>query len=287
MRMLARGSDMAPTVEMAPTVAHCVWLPGQAHARGKDSSARPSLRRQAVSRGLQPQGGRALLGAARRGGVTPTLSHCVWSLYRPMPEATSLRAVPSCAGRMRAAALSPEGVNFSRGGPVFSKSGEAKNCRARKLPGLCARPRVPAPLGFTLLELLLVVAIIAVASAGVSFALRDSGQTQLEREALRLAALLESGRSRSLTSGVPVRWRSTASGFVFDGLPAGSLPEAWLSKDVATQGSASLLLGPEPIIGPQRVLLVSASLPGRAIGVATDGVRPFSVQPAEAPAGAP
>ena len=125
MRMLARGSDMAPTV------AHCVWLPA-------------------------PQGGRALLGAARRGGVTPAHPHCVWS-------------------------LPPEGVNFSWGGPVFSKSGEAKNCRARKLPGLCARPRVPAPLGFTLLELLLVVAIIAVASAGVSFALRDSGQRSEER----------------------------------------------------------------------------------------------------------
>ena len=159
-------------------------------------------------------------------------------------------------------ALPPGVANFPRGGP-------SKNC------------------GFTLLELLLVVAIIAVASAGVSFALRDSGQTQLEREALRLAALLESGRSRSLTSGVPVRWRSTPSGFVFDGLPAGTLPEAWLAKDIATQGPASLLLGPEPIIRPQRVQLVSTSQPGRSVSVATDGVRPFSVQSGQAPAGPP
>ncbi len=151
--------------------------------------------------------------------------------------------------------------------------------------GPAAKPALArsAALGFTLLELLLVVAIIAVASAGVSFALRDSGQTQLEREALRLAALLESGRSRSLTSGVPVRWRSTASGFVFDGLPAGTLPDVWLAQDIATQGAASLLLGPEPIIEPQSVTLVSTSQPGRSVSVSTDGVRPFSVQSAGAP----
>ena len=46
----------------------------------------------------------------------------------------------------------------------------------------------PRTRGFTLLELLVVVAIIAIASAGVSFALRDSQATQLEREAQRLAA---------------------------------------------------------------------------------------------------
>jgi general secretion pathway protein H len=137
-------------------------------------------------------------------------------------------------------------------------------------------------MGFTLLELLLVVAIIAVASAGVSFALRDSGQTQLEREAQRLAALLESARSRSLTSGVAVYWRTTETGFVFDGLPVGALPNAWLAKDVGAAAPTNLLLGPEPIIAPQSVRLVSATLSGQSLNVMTDGVRPFTVQPENA-----
>ena len=44
--------------------------------------------------------------------------------------------------------------------------------------------------GFTLLELLVVLAIVAIASAGVSFALRDAAGAPLEREAQRLAALI-------------------------------------------------------------------------------------------------
>jgi general secretion pathway protein H len=133
-------------------------------------------------------------------------------------------------------------------------------------------------LGFTLLELLLVVAIVAIVSGGVSFALRDSGQSALEREGQRLAALLESARARSQASGVPVRWRATASGFAFEGLAADSLPRNWLSPDVAVSESKLLLLGPEPIIPPQQVRLVARSQPLRSLTVLTDGVRPFAVQ---------
>lgn len=50
--------------------------------------------------------------------------------------------------------------------------------------------------GFTLLELIVVIAIIAVATAGVSFAMRDSSAARLDREADRLAALLESARAQ-------------------------------------------------------------------------------------------
>ena len=136
--------------------------------------------------------------------------------------------------------------------------------------------------GFTLLELLIVVAIIALATAGVGFALRDSSQTQLEREAERLAALLESARAQSRASGVAVRWRATVEGFQFDGLPAQALPQRWLGPDTRVLGPATLQLGPEPIIGPQAVVL-AAGQPERALRVATDGLRPFTVQAAPSP----
>lgn len=134
--------------------------------------------------------------------------------------------------------------------------------------------------GFTLIELLLVVAIIAVASAGVGFAMRDTAETELEQEAVRLAALLEAGRARSLASGVPVVWRTTETGFEFRGLPAGALPQAWLSKTVAPSAPTALVLGPEPITWPQKVRLVSAGANGRALEVGSDGVRPYAVQSA-------
>jgi general secretion pathway protein H len=136
--------------------------------------------------------------------------------------------------------------------------------------------------GFTLLELLVVVAIVAIASAGVSFALRDAQGAQLEREAQRLASLLESARAQSRLSGQPVRWRATEGAFTFDGLPPEQLPRTWLVEGTQVLGTAVLVLGPEPIIGPQSVVLGSSREPGRRLGVATDGLRPFHVT-ADAP----
>jgi len=147
--------------------------------------------------------------------------------------------------------------------------------------------------GFTLIELMVVVAIIAIGSAGVMFALRDSAASQLEREGLRLAALLESARAQSRGSGQALRWRPVEGGFRFElaasdtgearPMPApapawtDSLPTRWLAEGIHVQGSPLLVLGPEPILPAQSVALESAALPGRPIEVSTDGVRPFHV----------
>jgi general secretion pathway protein H len=131
--------------------------------------------------------------------------------------------------------------------------------------------------GFTLLELLVVIAIMAMATSGVSFALRDSAATALEREALRLSALLESARAQSRLTGKTVMWRATPNGFVFEGLLTQSQTQPWLSSDIRASVKSPLRLGPEPIIGPQSIQLALLSQPGRSLTIGTDGVRPFAV----------
>ena len=62
--------------------------------------------------------------------------------------------------------------------------------------------------GFTLLELLVVIAVIALGTAGVALAMHDSGQTLVEREATRLAALLDAARGQSRATGGVVSWEA-------------------------------------------------------------------------------
>ena len=133
--------------------------------------------------------------------------------------------------------------------------------------------------GFTLLELLVVVALIAVATAGVSLSLRDSA---LERDAERLATLLETGRAKSRANGTPLVWRVLPQGasqhFVFEGLPPPGLPTQWLAASTRVASGVSVTLGPEPLIEPRAIALSSATRPERQVWVVTDGLRPFKVQ---------
>jgi general secretion pathway protein H len=148
--------------------------------------------------------------------------------------------------------------------------------------------------GFTLIELLVVVAIVGMATALVTLAIRDPAATRLDQEGARLAALLEAARAESRVSGVAVVWTPlrNAGGasaedadFRFVGLPkALGMPSRWLDRETTAEisGARSVVLGPEPIIGAQRVVL---RLGDRRLTLATDGFAPFAAAGADAEEG--
>jgi general secretion pathway protein H len=162
--------------------------------------------------------------------------------------------------------------------------------------------------GLTLLELLVVLAIIGFAVGLVSLSLRDSNQTQLEREAQRLVAVLEAARAQSRTSGIAMIWQATPEGFVIrsTSAPSTSVPssiptrtEKWLTAGTQalvsspnalvnasinnTAPANSVVLGPEPLLTPARITLRLETTNNRqtpsALAIGTDGLSPFQVLP--------
>ena len=149
------------------------------------------------------------------------------------------------------------------------------------------RPHRPRSRGFTLIEVLVVVAIVALGAALVTFSLREPAETRLELEAARLSVLLESARTEARAGGFTVAWVPASDErqqpFRFVGLPKGlSLPTRWLDDQVRAEVQAGrplgqtrqVVLGPEAILPPQRIVL---RLADRQITVQSDGLAAFAV----------
>ena len=128
---------------------------------------------------------------------------------------------------------------------------------------------------------MIVVALIAIAAGLASVSLRDGSEARLEQEAGRLSALLESARADARASGLSVRWElastdsSDGAQFRFIGLPPDrALPQRWLADGMSAEivGARAVRLGPEPLIGAQRIVL---HLGERRLELSTDGLGPF------------
>jgi general secretion pathway protein H len=134
--------------------------------------------------------------------------------------------------------------------------------------------------GFTLLELLVVIAVIALGTAGVAVSMRDSSQTMVEREATRLAALLDAARGQSRATGVMVTWESVQdnknqNAMRWSGLRHKEpLPTAWLDAQTQVLDAKRVVLGPDPVIASQSIVLAIGS---ERRNVVTDGVGAFVV----------
>ena len=128
---------------------------------------------------------------------------------------------------------------------------------------------------------MVVVALVAIVAGMVSLSLRDPAATRLEQEGGRLAVLLEAGRTEARASHIAARWElptgDESGDFRFVGLPrSAGLPDKWLNEGVHAEivGARAVVLGPEPMIGAQRIVL---HLGERQVVVATDGLAPFAV----------
>lgn len=133
--------------------------------------------------------------------------------------------------------------------------------------------------GFTLLELVVVLFIMALSLSLAALALPRNEDRLLQRDAQRLAAMLESARAQSRSSGVAVIWRADERGFHFEGLPVttGQKHIDWLDADTRALEPRTIVLGPDPLIAAQHITLQGRSN-SRAITIGTDGMRPFDLQ---------
>jgi type II secretion system protein H len=85
----------------------------------------------------------------------------------------------------------------------------------------------PPSRGFTLLEMLVALVVMAVAVAGASLSLRPDEARQLSAEAGRLALLLAQAREESELAGRAVAWVAAENGYEFQRREMGGNGPVW------------------------------------------------------------
>jgi len=69
--------------------------------------------------------------------------------------------------------------------------------------------------GFTLIELMVVLVIIGIASAAISLSIKPDPLHLLRKDAARVAQLLQVAQAEARADGRPISWRADAKGFRF------------------------------------------------------------------------
>jgi prepilin-type N-terminal cleavage/methylation domain-containing protein len=143
----------------------------------------------------------------------------------------------------------------------------------------CSRPAS----GLTLIELIVVLAIVGLLSTLVAWSARPSIPQQLHQEGVRLAIWLQASHVQARASGWPVLARASAQGVELTGPgwdPLNTPRLAWRTPNIQVQGPATeLVLGPEPYLPAQQWILGSALDPSARVRIWTDGTGPWMVEP--------
>ena len=136
------------------------------------------------------------------------------------------------------------------------------------------------PHGFTLIELMAVLVIIGICTAGIGLGLGSllDPARQLRQESERLAQRLQVARDEARIDGRPIRWQASAEGYRFSRRDSEGWvelrrddllrPQQWQTRGIEVQPKAAIELSPEWIGVPWELAL---SLDGRRLRLRDDG----------------
>ncbi|QXI25917.1 type II secretion system minor pseudopilin GspH [Pseudomonas vanderleydeniana] len=126
----------------------------------------------------------------------------------------------------------------------------------------------PAQAGFTLIELMVVLVIVGIASAAISLSIRPDPLQLLRKDAERLAQAIQVAQAEARADGRPILWLSDSKGYKFirtDGQggkeqfngDAQLRPTRWQSTPMQVQldRGKTLVLDAEWIAPPMRLSL--------------------------------
>ncbi|GAB3051613.1 type II secretion system minor pseudopilin GspH [Stenotrophomonas tumulicola] len=121
--------------------------------------------------------------------------------------------------------------------------------------------------GFTLIELMVVLVIIGICTAGIGLGMGTllDPQRKLRQDALQLAQHLQVARDEAHIDGRSIRWQADAKGYAFSRRENGRWttlqrddqlrPRPWQAVEVSVQPRQGIELSPEWIGVPWEVVL--------------------------------
>ena len=135
--------------------------------------------------------------------------------------------------------------------------------------------------GFTLIELMVVLLVLALSSSLVVMSTRDTAEHNLNREADRLVNVLEAARAQARSRSTELLWQSDSLGYSVRTLIASEPPlqiHLWYMPGTHSEPT-SWVISAEPVQSAVRLTLLNDRTSAKQVSVATDGAASFKVTP--------
>jgi general secretion pathway protein H len=133
--------------------------------------------------------------------------------------------------------------------------------------------------GFTLIELMVVLVIVGIASAAISLSIKPDPLHLLRKDAERVAQLLQLAEAEAQADGRPIRWQADAKGFRFSRASEDGAAPDYFNADPQLRPRTWQSTPMEVRIEPRQPVILDAEWIGQPLQVVlSDGQHSISVQ---------